>query len=276
MSKPLPTIILGKKLRQLREQAGITQKAAARSARFSYSKLSLIENGMVGISLFDVAGLCRLYNAPRDLTGELERMSDEANSAGWWESYMTYMLADFAMFLELEDMCSSIRVFEPDLVTGLLQTEDYARRVNAASGVLTSDQIDQAVALLMQRQDRFWARSPRPDVRIVISEAALLRPEVDDAQRQRILDRAGDGSKIGILRLSDGAHPSMRGPYTIFSSSIPEISDTLYTETVTGARYEPDVEIVDSCRTVFDATDRRSIPVKEYSNEAWNLAEVQP
>lgn len=269
MANPtLPAIILGRKLLRLRLDAGMTQAQAAKQSRFSDSKLSDIENGKGRIRLFDVAGLCRIYGAPAELQHQLERMSDETENPGWWEPYSTYMLHDFAMFLELEECCSHIDIYESDLITGLLQTQEYARRVNSVVPALNDPETDEALALLAARQGRFWGRTPLPQVRIVLSEAALLRPEVDVEQRRRLLDVAGrSGATVAVVPLADGAHPSMKGPYTILTSGIPEVADTVYTETITGARYTTDADQISASRTFFEKTAQRSVPVKEYLND---------
>lgn len=273
MDKPtLPTIILGRTLLKLRLEAGLTQEQLAKKCRFSPSKISLIENGKQPVDLFDVAGMCRLLDAPPELTSHLERMSIEADTPGWWESFSTYMVRAFSTFLELEQVCSELYVYESELVTGLLQTEQYVRAVNAPCPTLDEQGIEKAVALQATRQKRFWARNPLPKICIVMHESAVTRsicgPDGDAEQRKRILELAASpGVDIRVLPAKVGAHPSMKGSYTIMTSGIPEVSDVVYTEAITGATYEENEEAVSDCRTFFVATRELAIPVKEFFND---------
>jgi len=266
MSKPtLPAIILGRKLLQLRIDAGLTQAQAAKRSRFSDSKLSDIENGKGRIRLFDVAGLCRIYEATAELTQQLERMSDEVDSPSWWEPYSTYMLRDFSMCLELEGVCSAIDIYESELINGLLQTPEYARAVNRVVPQFDEQETEQAVALQATRQDQFWNRNPMPTVRIVLHESTVTRPIVEEGQHTQLLDIAERPNvDLRVLTHSEGSHPSMKGSYMILSSGIPEIADSVYTETITGAKYDTTPDIVTGCRETFEATLKHTTPMEEY------------
>lgn len=271
---------LGRRLLRLREEAGLTQGQVAKKARFSTAKLSQIENCRVRASLFDVAGLCRILGATRELTDQLERMAIEADSPGWWESYSTYMLRDFSMFLELEEVCATIDIYEADMITGLLQTEAYARAIHARDALLDPQGVEQAMALRALRQQRFWGRDPLPRIRIVMQESALTRPICgEDAEQVAHIERLEaehDHLDIHVLPTSQGAHSSMRGSYTVITSGIVEISDVVYTESMTGARYEPDEKVLAACRTFFEATLSASVPLKEYLHGTRKVALVEP
>lgn len=258
-------IILGRSLQRLRLESGMSQAQVAKRSRFSEAKLSAIENGKQRVTLFDVAGLCRVMRASPELTSQLERMSDEVDNPSWWEPYSTYMLRDFAMFLDLEQTCSELLIYESELITGLLQTEAYARAIHAVGPVLDQEGIEQAVELRAQRQERFWARTNPPKTIIIMHESALTRQvcDSDAEQRHAIINRARSAD-IRVLPANPGAHPSMKGAYTILTSGIDEISDAVYTETITGARYEANAEVIDLCRMFFESTYKRSIPVEEF------------
>ncbi|WP_147144032.1 helix-turn-helix domain-containing protein [Stackebrandtia albiflava] len=278
MSQPtLPMIILGRNILKLRRAAGLSQAQLAKRCRVSEAKISNMENGKHRISLFDIAGLCRVLNASPELTRQLERMSGEAEGPGWWEPYTTYMLRDFSMCLELEAICARLDIYESELITGLLQTREYAAAVNAVVPSFDAEQIAEAGDLQAKRQEVFWSRDPMPEVRIVLHESAVSRSicgaEGDSEQRQHLLDVASRANVDMRVLPSNGAHPSMKGSYMILGSGVPEIADTVYTETVTGARYEATQDAVTQARRFFEATLAHAVPVKEYSHEAQLLAQ---
>lgn len=270
MSRPTITMLmLGRKLRELRASANLSQAKAAKASRFSETKLSDIENGKRGISLYDIAGLCRLYGASNDLEDELVRMSDKLEEAGWWEPYTTSMLKDFSMFLELEQISRAIQSYEAELIHGLLQTKEYATAIHDADPLMSGEQASQAVTLRIKRQERYWTRSIRRNVCLIMHESAIARPVLSRAgmseQKTRLLEVAKhDGVEILVLPASAGAHPSMKGPYQLMESSQTEIPDTVYVESVDGCRYEESDSCLTLYRRLFEETRRLAIPVKEF------------
>jgi len=262
-------LMLGRRLRELRLTNNFSQAKAAKASRFSETKLSDIENGKRGVSMYDIAGLCRLYGASRDLEDELIRMSDKAEDPGWWEPYTTSMLKDFSMFLELEQTSKTIWSYESELIHGLLQTEQYAEAVHARYPLVDHEQAHQAVALRVDRQARFWARDPMPVVCLIMHESAVTRPVLNDAgmsEQQKMLIKASrlDGVDVRVLPASVGAHPSMKGPYQLMESSLAEIPDTVYLESVDGCRYEESGDCLKIYRSFFEETRSDAIPVEEF------------
>lgn len=235
--------------------------------RFSEGKLSNIENGKVPVKMFDVAGMCRVYGAARDLEDELIRMADKADEPGWWESYSTSMLKDFSVLLELEVTSKRLLQYEGELIPGLLQTEAYALAVQAADPLMDESEAEGAVSLRTERQNRFWSRSPFPDVAFLIHESALLRPVCggtgDDEQRARLLE-AAKKADIRVVPHSVGAHPSMKGSYSLIDSGIEEISDVVYLESLTGCRYEEDERTLSAYRAYFEATRNVSVAIGDF------------
>jgi transcriptional regulator with XRE-family HTH domain len=127
-------IALGGHLRRLREASGITREAAGDAIHASSSKISRLELGRVACKEYDVADLLTLY----DVTEAEERQTlltlvRQAYAPGWWREYGDLLPSWFETYLGLEQAASVIRVYGPQLVPGLLQTEDYARADGPAS-----------------------------------------------------------------------------------------------------------------------------------------------
>ncbi len=53
----------------------------------------------------------------------------EARQPGWWHSFRDVLPNPYEVYIGLEAGAASIRNFEPIVVPGLLQTEEYARDV---------------------------------------------------------------------------------------------------------------------------------------------------
>ena len=105
-----PTVVrmlLGARLRRLRQSAGVTRDSAGTAIRASGSKISRLELGRTGFKQRDVSDLLTLYG----VGDEAERavllgLARQANAAGWWHSYSDVLPAWFEPYLGLEQAAS--------------------------------------------------------------------------------------------------------------------------------------------------------------------------
>lgn len=132
----VPTVrrrLLGSALRRFRENASYTLDDAARILECDRSKISRIEMGQRGIRPKELGELLGEYGvepAQRDAPLTSAR---QTRQAGWWQSYSHVLSEAYQDFISLEASASTIWTYEAQLVPGLLQTEEYARAVAAAS-----------------------------------------------------------------------------------------------------------------------------------------------
>jgi len=124
-------ILLGTHLRRLREAQRITARQAATAIRASESKISRIELGRNAIREIDVLDLLTLYGVPATEREQLLSLAEQANRPGWWHRYNDILPEWFQAYVGMEEAARSIRVYEPQFIPGLLQTEDYAAAVIA-------------------------------------------------------------------------------------------------------------------------------------------------
>ena len=241
-----PTVLriaLGSKLRQLREASGVTRDAAGYVIRGSSSKISRLELGRVSFKERDVADLLALYGA----TDEQEReaflaLVRQANAPGWWHEYGDILPTWFETYLGLEQAASLIRTYEPALVPGLLQTEDYARAVIQLRHVQASaTDIERRVALRMARQELLT--QPRtPDRWIALDESALRRPlggpAVHRAQLRQLIELAQRPNiTLQVVPFHVGGPAAVGGPFSILRFAEPDVPDVVYLEQLASALY---------------------------------------
>src|SRR5229473_709514 len=113
-------------LRRARLDVGLTQEQVAAAMDWSLSKLIRIENGTVGISTNDLKAILAHYKITDEgRTAELLALSRGARERSWWNSYRD-MPPRLVQLIEYESASSIIRNFQPMLIPGLLQTEEYA------------------------------------------------------------------------------------------------------------------------------------------------------
>jgi transcriptional regulator with XRE-family HTH domain len=235
-------IALGGHLRRLREASGVTREAAADVIRASSSKVSRLERGRVGAKERDVADLLTLYGViDADERQMLLDLARQASAPGWWRGYGDVLPSWFETYLGLEQAASVIRVYESQLVPGLLQTTDYARAVLRRRHVhVSGGEIERRVALWMARQ-AFVGQPGAPALWVMLDEAVLRRSWGDQKVHHRQLlhlIRMAQRPNITLQVLpfdSDGCPAG--GPFTILRFAEPDLPDVVYLEHLTNAVY---------------------------------------
>jgi hypothetical protein len=268
-------MLLGVRLRRLREAKRITREAAGYAIRASESKISRMELGRVGFKERDVSDLLALYGADQADRDELLEMARAANAPGWWQRYGDVLAPWFQNYLALEESASLIRTYEVQFVPGLLQTERYARAVFQRGHSEAPDRdVEQRIELRMARQERLLA-SETTALWAVIDEAALRRqiggPEVMREQIEHLLRLAAlPNITIQVMPLRFGGHPAEGGAFTLLRFPEPEIPDVVYVETLTGGNVLERPDEVDDYQSVMERLCVDSIPpdaIHETMNE---------
>jgi len=183
---------LGKRLRELRQQAGLSGRQLADSLSWPPSKVSKLENGRQTPSDDDIRAWTRATNGDAETVGLLASLHTlEIQHARWQLVLRTGLRPHQQELIEWDEKTRLFRVFEATVIPGLLQTAEYAR-ARFAEGVRrlkVPNDVDQAVAARVQRQEILY----RPDKRFhfVLTEAALrfrlCPPEIMLGQLDRLI-----------------------------------------------------------------------------------------
>ena len=125
----------------------------------------------------------------------------------------------FSEFVELERRASAIRVFGLLLITGLLQTEEYAREILLT--IQQPDVVDQFVASRMERQAIFTRDKP-PRLWATLDERALHcmvgRPDVMRAQLESLLEASRRPNvMIEVVPQDADAYAGLEGSFTLLT-----------------------------------------------------------
>jgi len=181
-------------LREIREARGEKLEAVCAALGWSTSRLSRYELAKGGVRPRDVASLLDHYQVVEPRRGELLALAQEATQRGWWEDYSDVSSAEHLQFVGLEAEATSIAVWHSEVVTGLLQTERYARSI--VSGYTRIEPIapgiiERRVQLRMQRQ-RVLSRDPPLSLLVVLDESVLRRRIGDESVMHEQLRRLAD------------------------------------------------------------------------------------
>jgi transcriptional regulator with XRE-family HTH domain len=208
---------LGQELRRLREAAGTTIDQVAERLNCSASKISRIETGQSGVSSREVRDILAAYQVEGAQAESLVEMAREAKQRGWWQLYGTILTS---AYVGLEAAAAELRSFEPLVVPGLLQTEEYARAMVLAGWPnMSTEEVEQRIRVRMKRQSLLFQDDPL-QLSIILDEAALRRPVGGIDAMRRQLTKLHNAAElphvtVQVLPLSAGAHGGMDGAFTI-------------------------------------------------------------
>ena len=237
---------LGQELRRLREAAGTTIDQVAERMECSASKVSRIETGQSGVSSREIRKILAAYEVDGPKGEELVEMAREAKQRGWWQLYGTVLTS---AYVGLEAAATELRSFEPLVVPGLLQTEEYARAmVHAGWPGASTEEVEQRIRVRMKRQSLLYQDDPLR-LSIVLDEAALRRPVGGIDVMRRQLDRLLQAAELPhvtlqVLPLHAGAHGGMDGAFTILLFDEPANQNLVFAANGAGGLFlEKDEEI---------------------------------
>jgi transcriptional regulator with XRE-family HTH domain len=234
---------LGSELRRLREAAGLTLEHAAEALECSVSKVSRMETARVLIRTRDVRDLLDLYGLPDGTERDaLLTLARDARQQGWWHSAHSGAVPSwFEVYVELEADASAIGSYEPQFVPGLLQTADYSRAVFAQGIGVSPEDVENSVALRLDRQRRLGAAGA-PALWFVVDEAVLRRPVggvgVMRGQLDRLLASADlPHVTLQVLPFSAGAYAGMGPAFAMLTFPDPADPTVVYVEQLFSGLY---------------------------------------
>ncbi|MFF1450059.1 helix-turn-helix domain-containing protein [Streptomyces sp. NPDC058274] len=271
-------VILGRRLQELREAAGLKREEAARVLRVAPATVRRMETAEVALKIPYVQVLLTTYGVPDGEVAAFVALTEEANRPGWWQRFHDVLPDWFSMHISLEGAARLIRSYEPHFVPGLLQTEDYARAVLEAGtvGQAGSESLERYVTLRMTRQ-KLLTREHPPHFWVIMDETVLRRPvsirgAVMREQIDRLLDATeSDDITLQVAEYADGPHPGAYTSFTLFRFGAPELPDMVYSEYLTGALYldsraevSQHLEVLDHMSARAASAERTKKLLREY------------
>lgn len=279
----VPRRQLGRELRRLREEAGVTVQAIATALEWSGPRIWRIETGKVAVRAVDVRLMCEVYRADEATTEALMALAKETKAKGWWHAYGDAVPAYFELYVGLEAAATKLRTYDPELVHGLFQTEEYASEVfRIGNPDWSEEEVARAVALRMRRQKVLRRPVPAPlAVDAVLNEAALLR--ASPGQLRQLLEVSHlSNVTLRVLPLSAGVHRGAMasGAFTIMEfplkSGRPTEPSTVYcADGLTGALYLDQPKELEVYEMIWAGVVEASLPPGESRAYISKLGEEQ-
>ncbi|MFF1548693.1 helix-turn-helix domain-containing protein [Streptomyces sp. NPDC058291] len=232
---------LGQELRRLRELKGMTAEEVAERLLVSQSKISRLENGRRSISQRDVRDLCGVYEVEdQRMVDSLMEMAKDSRQQGWWHAFGD---VPYSVYIGLETDAASLRVYDPQVVPGLLQTRQYAEAlISGALPETAHTEIEKRVQVRMRRQERvssgenplrLWSVMDESALRRVVGSRELMREQLEHLVEQSQLPHV----TVQVIPFDMGAHPGLNGQYAILEFPDTADSSVVYIEGVTSDLY---------------------------------------
>jgi len=230
---------------------------------------------------YDPGQISRIENGKRPPTELFARMCDQAfpDRDGWFGEFYaesrTWIATPpwFRSWIEHEQQATALRIWQLGVLSGLLQTEEYARAILAVNPGVTEDQVTERLAARLARQ-AILTRDDPPSAWFLVDEAALRRrvgsPQVMAAQLAHL---AGVARLPGITIqvVPETAHPGVLGGFAIAERAA-------YVETAVAGQVFEDAGILAELITSFDTLRNEafrgseSLTLIERMCEEWKAA----
>ena len=212
---------LASALRDARRAAGLTGERLAARCGISQSKISKIETGKVLATITDVERILNALGTSQDRTAELMALARLANTE--FQSVRASLKRGLHQkqreLAALEADTLHIRFFLPLMITGLLQTPEYAR----ASMANFPDDHPQAIARRLDRQAALY--NPAKRFTFILTEAAvrwqLCEPQVMAVQMGRLASLSElPNISLGVIPLDSYVPDGPLNTFTVYDDRI--------------------------------------------------------
>ncbi len=256
---------LGVRLKEAREQVDLTGTEAAESIGVTQNYLSNIEHGRRKIAEEKLTTLIGTYLLDADEAGELVELRKASDGRGWWARYSGLFAPELLRYFGFEHGAEEVRSYESGAISGLLQTEDYARAIHAGDRAnLRGSEIERRVEARLRRQRRMSGADPLRAT-VVMTEGSL-RQQVGGAdvlaeQLEHLLDlidRFADTLEVRIIPFTAGSYGAMGGStFHLLTFPSARLGRLAWQETVTSlGLIDTEVRVHQYCLSFAEALER--------------------
>src|SRR5215472_13515318 len=243
---------LGQRLRDLRERASLGADDTARRLGWSRAKLVRFETATAVPRPADAAALCDLYGASSDERALLVSLAADAGKRGWWNAYGDVFTGSYVAD---EALASRIRMWEPQLVPGLLQVEKYAWAVIEAGRPGDPDDTQRRVMARMARRT-LLSKPDAPALTAIMDEAVLRRPigglAVMREQLEELLRARGNVTVRAFAGLEGGFTLLDFPDQTTFPTEV-------YAESIAGDLYPESADQITRINLAFERIEQAAL-----------------
>ncbi|MGW4245731.1 helix-turn-helix domain-containing protein [Nocardia sp. NPDC004722] len=199
--------VLGQRLRELRRATGMSGRTLAELAGWHETKVSKLEHGTRPPSEADLRSYCEILGAPEHLPDLLATLRNIDSAYVEWRRVLSAGTRRGQHSLtQLAERTKVMRIYQPYVVPGLLQTADYATAIlrQAIDFYRVPDDLEDGVTKRIERQQILYRGNRR--FHILMGEQALSTGVADDQVMTGQLDRLL--AVLGLPRVAFGIVPA--------------------------------------------------------------------
>ncbi|MGW1681195.1 helix-turn-helix domain-containing protein [Saccharopolyspora sp. NPDC002376] len=247
--------IVGAELRRAREEYDIGVRELARKLGMDHSKLSRCESGRTTATPEFVASVLAAIGVPeaeRERVIELARGADRTN---WLSPGVPGTNHELTTLIEFEKTAEEITEVSPFVISGLLQTSDYARAVMTSGVAEPPSDLEARVMLRVGRRD-VLTRKKGPHFTFLAMETALhakIGGAVVMADQLRQIVNMAEWPSVTVQVIPadlDVWHPALNGSYILFE--FPTSGPIVHLEQYASAAFLHESEQTDVYRSATD------------------------
>ena len=248
-----PMHFFGAEVRRAREAAGMSQAELGRLAGCDDSVVSRVEGGLEDPPQGFPEACDQAFPG---MGGFFTRFYDDSHQ---WEGPYPRWAEDW---MRAENEAVTLRIWQPLIIPGLLQTAEYARALFLGDrSDLGDDALDRLVAARLERQ-RIFDRDDPPHVSVLLDESVLHRligtPQVVHDQLVQVADMSARSHiSVQVIPGSVGAHPGLAGAFMI--AGCDDKPDIMYIDAVEGQTMERNA-LVRKFAIAFDLIRSEALP----------------
>jgi transcriptional regulator with XRE-family HTH domain len=233
---------LGAELRRVRERAGYNGIRLARKLGWSAGRISRLESGKRGASEVDVAVFLAVCHVTGDEMEQLLELTRETYASTWLQTHGELIPDQLRTLAISEVTATRITSYEPLVVEGLVQTENYARALFHWCKRVPTEGVEARVRARMDRQ-RLLKRQWPPEVIFFIHEQALRSAVTDErVMNEQLLHLALVSGRprcsIRVVPASAGPSGALGGPFRLMDYK--DHGPVAYTENQTSSLFLED------------------------------------
>jgi Domain of unknown function (DUF5753)/Helix-turn-helix domain len=266
---------LAAELRRLRGNR--TGGEVAKAVGWSTTKISRAESGRESLPPTEIEKLLDCYGIEGRLRTSLLELAEDATRRGWWEEYADALSPEYVEYIGLETEAAAISQWQTDVIPGLLQTEGYVRRLDAAFQTIVPTippaAQERFLEVRMRRQERLTSDPPL-QLSVILDEAVLLRGVGDRGVMRDQLARLADVAEqpnVHLQVMPLDREVALGGPssFVILSFGSPEepvtaaLGDVVSTENLTTRLYVEGEADTHLYRLFFQGLAKAALPPAE-------------
>jgi transcriptional regulator with XRE-family HTH domain len=245
-------------LREARRDAGMTLEQVAKRLDLTRSTISKYETGKILPSVEVVERYADALSVDTERRRALidQATADHTEVHSWRALHTPSFRRRQEEIREIEAAATEVRVFQPSLVPGLLQTPEYCRALLQLDRIRPVTDLTDAVSSRMERQQALYDETKRFD--FVITEGALRwrigSPSVHAMQLHHVAGLALlPNLSVGVIPLLAEVQARQTNMFAIFDAS------TVVIETMTAELTLREEQLVSFYTRVYDELRERAV-----------------